>query len=92
VKHKIRNSIIVKDNDLGNGRSNKVVHVKGRFPKNGCANSSVSSQIVYAMKGSGKFTTATRKEDVRPGSAMIINSGECFYLKGQFSLYFLPIK
>jgi len=89
--HKLPNSIIVKENDLGNGKVNKVVHIRGRYPKNGCMNDRNHSNIVYAMKGSGRLSSAAKHVALKPGSAVVINSGECFHLKGQFSLYFIPV-
>ncbi len=65
------------------------LHLNGRFPSKGVRCNAASGKVIYVIKGSGKVSSKSETHGLSPGSTLLLNASECYYFKGQLSVYMI---
>lgn len=92
MKHQLRRNSIVSQEQYQNGiRVGTVMNINGRFPQKGLHADCAKNIFLYVMKGSGVISHTDQKTKLSAGSVLKLEDCESYYLKGQFSVYFMRV-
>jgi len=85
-----QNRVSVKNYKYNGNVISSIVNLNGRFPPKGVRCNVASGKAIYVIKGSGRVSSKSESHGLNPGDTLLLNASDCYYFKGQLSVYMIP--